>query len=76
MREGPVLITPSDAAHVLGLPLGTLRRWVHEGRVARHPVTKHGQVRRYLVDYTQVLALVEARAGDARACRTGLRTGQ
>ncbi|MBP5926703.1 helix-turn-helix domain-containing protein [Streptomyces sp. LBUM 1483] len=32
----PVLMSPSDVAHLLGKPVGTVKRWAHEGRLTSH----------------------------------------
>ncbi|MEE1838194.1 hypothetical protein [Streptomyces sp. SP17KL33] len=29
-------MSPSDVAHLLGRPLGTVKRWAHEGRLTSH----------------------------------------
>jgi hypothetical protein len=32
----PVLLSPSDVAHLIGKPVGTVKRWAHEGRITSH----------------------------------------
>lgn len=32
----PVLLPPADIAHLLGRPVGTVKRWAHEGRITSH----------------------------------------
>jgi hypothetical protein len=32
----PVLLDPSDIAHLIGRPASTVRRWAHEGRLTSH----------------------------------------
>lgn len=50
--------SPNDVVHLVdyrlaaaffGLPTGTLRRWIHEGRIGRH-----GSPRRIIVDMREV----------------------
>lgn len=32
----PVLLAPADIAHLLGKPVGTVKRWASEGRITSH----------------------------------------
>jgi hypothetical protein len=32
----PVLLAPADIAHLIGRPVGTVKRWAHEGRITSH----------------------------------------
>jgi hypothetical protein len=32
----PVLLSPRDIAHLIGRPVGTVKRWGTEGRLTRH----------------------------------------
>lgn len=41
-----------DAARITGVPSGTIRRWLAEGRL-----TRHGEHKPYRVDYGEVLQL-------------------
>ncbi|CCB73318.1 protein of unknown function [Streptantibioticus cattleyicolor NRRL 8057 = DSM 46488] len=36
MTTRPVLLSPADTAHLLGRPIGTVKRWAHEGRLTSH----------------------------------------
>lgn len=36
MANRPVLLTPNDVAHLVGRPIGTVKRWAHEGRLTSH----------------------------------------
>lgn len=42
----------SDAARITGVPSGTIRRWLSEGRL-----TRHGHHKPWQVDYDEVIAL-------------------
>jgi predicted site-specific integrase-resolvase len=48
-----ILLSLPDAAHIYGIPLGTLYRWLSEGRIVRH-----GERRPYHVDANEVEQLV------------------
>ena len=41
-----------DAAKITGIPSGTIRRWLAEGRLVRY-----GDHRPYRVDYDEIMAL-------------------
>ena len=41
-----------DAAAITGVPAGTIRRWLAEGRL-----TRHGEHKPWRVDYDEVLQL-------------------
>jgi len=36
MSYRPVLMAPSDIAHLIGRPVGTVKRWASEGRITSH----------------------------------------
>ncbi|RPE39768.1 hypothetical protein EDD90_2786 [Streptomyces sp. Ag109_O5-1] len=36
MAYRPVLLSPSDIAHLIGKPVGTVKRWASEGRITSH----------------------------------------
>ena len=50
-----VLLGLADTAHIYRVPVGTLRRWLSEGRL-----TRHGR-KPYRVDLAEVEALIERR---------------
>ena len=41
-----------DAACITGVPSGTIRRWLAEGRL-----TRHGERKPWRVDYDEIMAL-------------------
>jgi excisionase family DNA binding protein len=43
-----------DAAQITGVPSGTIRRWLAEGRL-----TRYGDHKPYRVDYDEIMALRE-----------------
>ena len=47
-----------DAARITGVPSGTIRRWLAEGRLIRY-----GEHKPYRVDYAEVLALRKLLSG-------------
>ncbi|MFI9331991.1 hypothetical protein ACIGZJ_31170 [Kitasatospora sp. NPDC052868] len=50
----PVLLAPRDIAHLIDRPVGTVRRWAHEGRLTRHVGGRY--------DYLELRDVVEGRA--------------
>ncbi|MFI5814830.1 DNA-binding protein [Streptomyces sp. NPDC051643] len=36
MSYRPVLLAPADIAHLIGKPVGTVKRWASEGRITSH----------------------------------------
>lgn len=53
----------TDAAGICGVKPGTIRRWVHDGRVIRHPDG---------YDVDELLQWIDARNPDALLVRAGL----
>lgn len=53
-----ILMSLPDAAHIYGVRLPTLRRWLSEGRLVRHGSTKP-----YKVDASEVEQLVSCLRG-------------
>lgn len=49
-----------DAARITGVPSGTIRRWLSEGRL-----TRHGDAKPWRVDFDEVLALRALLKGDS-----------
>lgn len=58
-----VTLTIADAAHTLGIPAGTIRRWLADDRIVRH-----GDRKPYLVDVNELVQL-----RDTLALRRSLR---
>ena len=48
-----------DAARVTGIPSGTIRRWLAEGRLVRY-----GNHKPYRVDYDEIMALRKLLGGE------------
>jgi predicted site-specific integrase-resolvase len=48
-----------DASKITGVPSGTIRRWLSEGRLARH-----GDHKPWRVDYDEIMALRALLKGD------------
>lgn len=55
----------AEAAEICGVRPGTIRRWVHDGRLERH---WNGY------DYDELIAIRESRSLDALASRAGIRS--
>jgi hypothetical protein len=49
----PVLLPPKDIAHLIGRPVGTVKRWGTEGRLTKH----NG-----LYDWLELAEVLEGRA--------------
>jgi predicted site-specific integrase-resolvase len=49
-----------DAAKITGIPSGTIRRWLAEGRLVRY-----GEAKPWRVDYDEIMALRKLLQSDA-----------